>query len=148
MNRDEVTAAIVAGKLAKGLTWQQLADGIGRPLVWTTAALLGQPPFPRAAHVRSPSSSTCRRKLCRCSPPFPTAADRPPRYRPIRRSTAFMRRCRSINGPGPGEPARAPTWKKGPLTTRGSRIQRKATGPVVEVLRGRGCRGHFVHSRV
>ena len=45
MNRDEVTAAIVAGRLAKGITWQQLADAIGRPLVWTTAALLGQHPL-------------------------------------------------------------------------------------------------------
>ncbi|MFJ2724063.1 hypothetical protein [Streptomyces collinus] len=46
MNRDEVTAAVVAGRLAKGLTRQQLADAIGRPLVWTTAALFGQHPLP------------------------------------------------------------------------------------------------------
>jgi len=46
MNRDEVTAAIVANRLAKGITWQQLADTIGRPLVWSTAALLGQHPLP------------------------------------------------------------------------------------------------------
>ena len=46
MNRDEITAAIVSSRLAKGFTSQQLADAIGRPLVWTTAALLGQHPLP------------------------------------------------------------------------------------------------------
>ncbi|MFI5474607.1 cyanase [Streptomyces cacaoi] len=46
LNRDEISAAIVSSRLAKGFTWQQLADAIGRPLVWTTAALLGQRPLP------------------------------------------------------------------------------------------------------
>lgn len=44
--RDEITQQIVAARLAKGLTWQQLADAIGKPAVWTTAALLGQHPIP------------------------------------------------------------------------------------------------------
>jgi cyanate lyase len=46
MTREEITRQIVAARLAKGLTWQQLADAIGRPVVWTTAALLGQHPIP------------------------------------------------------------------------------------------------------
>lgn len=46
MTRDEITAAIVAARISKGLTWQQLADAIGRPVVWSTAALLGQHPIP------------------------------------------------------------------------------------------------------
>ncbi len=46
MTRDEVTAQIVAARLEKGLTWEQLADAIGKPVVWTTAALLGQHPIP------------------------------------------------------------------------------------------------------
>ena len=46
MTRDEITAHIVAARLAKGLSWQQLADAIGKPVVWTTAALLGQHPIP------------------------------------------------------------------------------------------------------
>jgi cyanate lyase len=46
VTRDEVTAAIVAARLAKGLTWQGLADSIDRPVVWTIAALLGQHPIP------------------------------------------------------------------------------------------------------
>jgi cyanate lyase len=46
MTRDEITEQIVAARLAKGLTWQQLADAIERPVVWTTSALLGQHPIP------------------------------------------------------------------------------------------------------
>jgi cyanate lyase len=49
MTRDEITQQIVAARLAKGLTWQQLADAIGKPAVWTTAALLGQHPIPPEA---------------------------------------------------------------------------------------------------
>ena len=48
MTRDEITTAIIAARLAKGLTWQQLADAVDKPVVWTTAALLGQHPIPPA----------------------------------------------------------------------------------------------------
>jgi cyanate lyase len=47
MTREEITAQIVAARLAKGLSWQSLAETINRPLVWTTAALLGQHPLTR-----------------------------------------------------------------------------------------------------
>ncbi len=46
MTRDEITQQIIAARLAKALTWQRLADAIDRPVVWTTAALLGQHPIP------------------------------------------------------------------------------------------------------
>jgi cyanate lyase len=46
MRRDEVTEQIIAARLARGLTWQHLADAIDRPLAWTVAALLGQHPIP------------------------------------------------------------------------------------------------------
>lgn len=46
MNRDEITEEIVAARLAKGLSWQDLADAVRKPLVWTTSALLGQHPIP------------------------------------------------------------------------------------------------------
>jgi cyanate lyase len=46
MTRNEITEQIVVARLTKGLTWQQLADAIGRPVVWTTSALLGQHPIP------------------------------------------------------------------------------------------------------
>ncbi|WP_442931380.1 cyanase [Mycolicibacterium sp. 120320] len=46
MTRDEITEEIVLARVYQGLTWQQLADAIDRPVVWTTAALLGQHPIP------------------------------------------------------------------------------------------------------
>ena len=46
MNRNEITEQIIVARLSKGLTWQQLADAIDRPLLWTTSALLGQHPIP------------------------------------------------------------------------------------------------------
>jgi cyanate lyase len=46
MTRHELTEQIVVARLQKALTWQQLADAIGKPVVWTTAALLGQHPIP------------------------------------------------------------------------------------------------------
>src|SRR5258708_6222110 len=46
MTRDEITQQIVDARLAKGLSWQQLADAIDKPLAWTTSALLGQQPIP------------------------------------------------------------------------------------------------------
>ena len=45
MTRDEITQEIVAARLTAGLSWQQLADAIGKPVVWATAALLGQHPL-------------------------------------------------------------------------------------------------------
>ena len=46
LTRHDVTEQIVIARLQKGLTWQQLADAIDKPVVWTTAALLGQHPIP------------------------------------------------------------------------------------------------------
>jgi cyanate lyase len=46
VTRNEITEQIVVARLAKGLTWQELADAVDRPVVWTTAALLGQHPIP------------------------------------------------------------------------------------------------------
>lgn len=46
MTRADITEQIIAARLAKGLTWQHLADAVERPVVWTTAALLGQHPIP------------------------------------------------------------------------------------------------------
>jgi cyanate lyase len=49
MTRNQLTEQIVVARLQKALTWQQLADAIDRPVVWTTSALLGQHPIP--AHL-------------------------------------------------------------------------------------------------
>jgi cyanate lyase len=42
MTRDECTAAILAARATKGLSLQAIADAVGRHVVWTTAALMGQ----------------------------------------------------------------------------------------------------------
>lgn len=42
MNRTECTELILQAKQDKGLTLQELADKIGRHVVWTTAAIMGQ----------------------------------------------------------------------------------------------------------
>ncbi len=47
MDRAELTQIIAARRIDSGITWQALADAIERPVVWTTAALLGQHPIPR-----------------------------------------------------------------------------------------------------
>ena len=42
MNRSECTEIILQAKHASGLTLQQIADKVGRHVVWTTAAIMGQ----------------------------------------------------------------------------------------------------------
>jgi cyanate lyase len=46
MTKKEAAEAVVAAKTRLGLTWAQLAQAVGRPVAWTTAALLGQHPVP------------------------------------------------------------------------------------------------------
>ncbi len=45
MTREQCTAAILEAKTMKGLSFQKIADHVGRHVVWTTAALLGQHPM-------------------------------------------------------------------------------------------------------
>jgi cyanate lyase len=45
MTRDEISRAVMAAKLERGLSWQELADSISKPVVWVAAALLGQHPL-------------------------------------------------------------------------------------------------------
>jgi cyanate lyase len=42
MTRDEINQAVMAAKLARGLSWQDLADAVSKPVGWVVAALLGQ----------------------------------------------------------------------------------------------------------
>ncbi len=42
MDREECTEVILAAKHRKGVAFQALADGVGRHVVWTTAAVMGQ----------------------------------------------------------------------------------------------------------
>ncbi len=43
--RERAAYEVDERRIAKGCTWQELADHIGRPAVWTTAALLGSHPL-------------------------------------------------------------------------------------------------------
>lgn len=42
MRREKATEQIIEAKLEKGVTWEALAEAVGRHRCWTTAALLGQ----------------------------------------------------------------------------------------------------------
>jgi cyanate lyase len=42
MDREECTEVILEAKQRQGLTFQALADKVGRHVVWTTAAVMGQ----------------------------------------------------------------------------------------------------------
>ncbi len=45
MSRRDITDQIVQAKLRQGVSWSELAELIGRPEVWTVAALLGEHPI-------------------------------------------------------------------------------------------------------
>jgi cyanate lyase len=45
MTREEVTRAVLAARLERGLSWQDLADAISKPVVWAVAAMQGQHPL-------------------------------------------------------------------------------------------------------
>ena len=45
MTKQEAAAAVRAAKVQLGLTWAQVAEAVGRPVAWTTSALLGQHPM-------------------------------------------------------------------------------------------------------
>jgi cyanate lyase len=46
--KQEAAEAVRRAKLRLGLTWTQIAEAVGRPVAWTTAALLGQHPMSAA----------------------------------------------------------------------------------------------------
>jgi cyanate lyase len=45
MTKQEAAATVRAAKVQLGLTWAQIAEAVGRPVAWTTSALLGQHPM-------------------------------------------------------------------------------------------------------
>jgi len=48
ISKQEAAQSVIGAKVRLGLTWAQLAEAIGKPPVWTTAALLGQHPVSAA----------------------------------------------------------------------------------------------------
>jgi cyanate lyase len=45
MTRDELGQAVMAAKVERGLSWQELADAVSKPVAWVVAALLGEHPL-------------------------------------------------------------------------------------------------------
>jgi len=45
VTKREAGEAVRAAKARLGVTWAQIADAVGRPVAWTTSALLGQQPM-------------------------------------------------------------------------------------------------------
>lgn len=45
ITKQEAAAAVRSAKAEFGITWAQLAEAVGRPVAWTTSALLGQQPM-------------------------------------------------------------------------------------------------------
>lgn len=45
MSKTEAAVAVTSARSRAGITWAEIAERVGRPLVWTTAALLGQHPM-------------------------------------------------------------------------------------------------------
>ncbi|MEW1825472.1 cyanase [Streptomyces sp. NPDC088196] len=45
LSKGEAGEAVRQAKVKTGVTWAQLSEAVGRPLAWTTAALLGQHPM-------------------------------------------------------------------------------------------------------
>lgn len=52
MAKSAAAELVVAAGIRRGLSWVDIADALGAPLVWATAALLGQHPMtPEQAHI-------------------------------------------------------------------------------------------------
>jgi len=53
LSKADAAAIVAAARRRKGLTWAEIATKLDRPLVWTTAALLGQHPVPAEVAERA-----------------------------------------------------------------------------------------------
>jgi len=45
LTKAQAAEIVTTARIRQGLTWEKLAEGLGTPLVWTTAALLGVHPM-------------------------------------------------------------------------------------------------------
>ena len=48
LSKKQAAEAVRGAKARLGVTWSQLAEAVGRPVAWTTSALLGQQPMTAA----------------------------------------------------------------------------------------------------
>ena len=80
--RDEATAAILAAKADKKLTFAEIAKAVGKHTVWVTSALLGQATMigrggPEGRRRPRPRARTWRRRSRRTRPRVRSTADVP-----------------------------------------------------------------------
>jgi cyanate lyase len=47
MSKSDAADLVIAARTRRGLSWAEIAGKLGTPVVWTTAALLGQHPMTR-----------------------------------------------------------------------------------------------------
>ena len=79
VTKQEAAAAVRAAKVQLGLTWAQIAEAVGRPVAWTTAALLGQHPMtePEAAAAAALLELDSRTEVALRLEPYRGALDTP-----------------------------------------------------------------------
>ncbi|MGW3624861.1 cyanase [Streptomyces sp. NPDC000880] len=51
VSKEEAAKIVAVARVRAGVTWEHIAEQIGKPAVWTTAALLGQHPMTRGDAV-------------------------------------------------------------------------------------------------
>lgn len=47
MSKEEMTEAIIAAKIAKGMTWQEIANAVDTGVIWVTSACFGKNSMPK-----------------------------------------------------------------------------------------------------
>src|SRR3954454_25180581 len=72
MTRAECTEAVLAARQAKGISWQSIADALGRHVVWTTAALLGHVTMDEAEAANAAELLGLGPEVARALQQFPT----------------------------------------------------------------------------
>ncbi len=75
MTKPEMTAAILAAKKKKKLTWEKLADQVGMGPVWTTSACLGQNSAPPEVAAKIASALELPNEIAGALAEFPSKGD-------------------------------------------------------------------------
>ena len=78
MKRDEATEAILEARQARGLTFQAIAEAVGRDIVWTTAALHGQATMNEDEATRATKLLGLGQEVCAALQQFPSKGSLPP----------------------------------------------------------------------
>ncbi len=99
MHREEATELILEAKKEKDLTFEAIANKVGRHKVWTTAALMGQHPMGEDEAEAVVDLLGLDAEVSKALQEIPRAAASRPTSRPIRRYTAYTRSRRSTARP-------------------------------------------------